>query len=89
VLPPIAPLPGMTNPNIRVGHSLAALFDPVLYPNLGTVLRIIQQGLAYLVDLSRQRVNEALTTLVGAGAIQVEYGGLRVTDLKALRIHAF
>ena len=79
----------MTNPNIRVARSLAALFNPVLYPGLGTVLRITQQELAYLVGLSRQRVNEALTTLTAAGAIQVEYGGLRVTHLQALRTQVF
>ena len=79
----------MTNPNIRVARSLAALFNPVLYPGLGTVLRITQQELAYLVGLSRQRVNEALTTLTAADAIQVEYGGLRVTDLQALRTQVF
>jgi len=79
----------MTNPNIRVARSLAALFNPVLYPGLGTVLRITQQELAYLVGLSRQRVNEALTTLTAADAIQVEYGGLRVTNLQALRTQVF
>ena len=79
----------MTNPNIRVARSLAALFNPVLYPGLGVVLRITQQELAYLVGLSRQRVNEALTTLAAQGVIQVEYGGLRVLDLKALRFQIF
>jgi len=79
----------MTNPNIRVARSLAALFNPVLYPGLGTVLRITQQELAYLVGLSRQRVNEALSTLAAQEAIRVEYGGLRVTDLQALRLKAF
>ncbi|MDD2809801.1 Crp/Fnr family transcriptional regulator [Rhodoferax sp.] len=79
----------MTNPNIRVARSLAALFNPVLYPGLGTVLRITQQELAYLVGLSRQRVNEALTTLAAEGAIEVEYGGLRVTNLAALRSQVF
>lgn len=79
----------MTNPNIRVARSLAALFNPVLYPGLGTVLRITQQELAYLVGLSRQRVNEALTTLASASAIEVEYGGLRVLDLQALRSRIF
>jgi CRP-like cAMP-binding protein len=79
----------MTNPNIRVARSLAALFNPVLYPGLGAVLRITQQELAYLVGLSRQRVNEALTTLTRAGAIDVEYGGLRVNNLQALRTHYF
>ena len=75
----------MTNPDIRVARSLASLFNPVLYPGVGEVLRITQQELAYLVGLSRQRVNEALTALAAQGAIKVEYGGLRVVDLQALR----
>jgi CRP/FNR family cyclic AMP-dependent transcriptional regulator len=75
----------MTNPDIRVARSLAALFNPVLYPGVGEVLRITQQELAYLVGLSRQRVNEALTNLAAQGAIRVEYGGLRVLNLQALR----
>ena len=79
----------MGNPNTRVARSLAALFNPVLYPGLGAVLHITQQELAYLVGLSRQRVNEALTTLTAAGAIEVEYGGLRVTNLQALRTQVF
>ncbi|MDD2713966.1 MAG: Crp/Fnr family transcriptional regulator, partial [Simplicispira sp.] len=37
----------------------------------------------------RQRVNEALTTLASHGAIQVEYGGVRVTNLQALRTGQF
>jgi len=79
----------MANPNIRVARSLAAMFNPVLYPGLGAVLRITQQELAYLVGLSRQRVNEALTTLAAENAITVDYGGLRVTDLQALRSRVF
>ena len=79
----------MTNPDIRVARSLASLFNPVLYPGVGAVLRITQQELAYLVGLSRQRVNEALTNLANQGSIRVEYGGLRVLDLQALRSHLF
>ena len=75
----------MNNPDVRVARSLAALFNPVLYPGVGEVLRITQQELAYLVGLSRQRVNEALTTLAEQGSIRVEYGGLRVLDISALR----
>ena len=75
----------MTNPDIRVARSLAALFNPVLYPSAGAVMRITQQELAYLVGLSRQRVNEALVALAAQGSIRVEYGGLRVLDLQALR----
>ncbi len=79
----------MTNPDIRVARSLASLFNPVLYPGVGAVLRITQQELAYLVGLSRQRVNEALTHLADQGCIRVEYGGLRVLDLSALRSNLF
>jgi DNA-binding FadR family transcriptional regulator len=61
------------------------LVNPVLYPSVGEVLRITQQELAYLVGLSRQRVNEALATLEAQGVIRVEYGGLRVLDRLALR----
>ena len=73
----------------RVARSLAALFNPVLYPGVGEILRITQQELAYLVGLSRQRVNEALTTLQAQGVIRVEYGGLRVLAPEALRSRVF
>jgi len=79
----------MNNPDLRVARSLAALFNPVLFPGVGDVLRITQQELAYLVGLSRQRVNEALTALEAQGTIRVEYGGLRILDLAALRSHGF
>ncbi len=79
----------MNNPDIRVARSLAALFNPVLYPGVGEILRITQQELAYLVGLSRQRVNEALNTLQAQGTIRVEYGGLRVLNLAALRSSVF
>jgi CRP/FNR family cyclic AMP-dependent transcriptional regulator len=79
----------MNNPDARVARSLAALFNPVLYPGVGQILRITQQELAYLVGLSRQRVNEALSTLQAQGAIRIEYGGLRVISLDALRSSVF
>jgi CRP/FNR family transcriptional regulator, cyclic AMP receptor protein len=75
----------MNDPDLRVARSLAALFNPVLYPGVGDVLRITQQELAYLVGLSRQRVNEALSALEAQGTIRVEYGGVRILDLQALR----
>ena len=75
----------LTSPDARVARSLAALFNPVLYPAVGDMLRITQQELAYLVGLSRQRVNQALAALQERGWISMEYGGLRVLDLAALR----
>jgi len=75
------------SPDARVALSLSALFNPVLYPGVHQVLRITQQELAYLVGLSRQRVNEALARLQERGMIRIEYGGLRVLDVQALRTH--
>jgi CRP-like cAMP-binding protein len=77
----------LNDPDARVARSLAALFHPVLYPGVGTLLRITQQELGYLVGLSRQRVNEALHALQERGLIRIEYGGVRVLDLAALRRH--
>jgi CRP-like cAMP-binding protein len=79
----------LNNPDLRVARSLAALFNPVLYPGVGEMLRITQQELAYLVGLSRQRVNEALTALATQGSIRVEYGGLRILNLEALRSQVY
>ncbi|TDM05435.1 MAG: Crp/Fnr family transcriptional regulator [Ideonella sp. MAG2] len=73
------------DPDTRVARNLAALFHPVLYPGVGQMLRITQQELAYLVGLSRQRVNEALKVLQARALIRIEYGGLRVLDLQGLR----
>ena len=75
----------LTHPDERVARSLAALFHPTLYPGVGEVLRITQQELGYLVGLSRQRVNQALDALQAAGVVRVEYGGVRVLSLDALR----
>jgi len=79
----------MNSPDARVARSLAALFNPALFPGVGEVLRITQQELAYLVGLSRQRVNLSLNTLQARSLIRVEYGGLRVLDLTALRSSVF
>jgi CRP/FNR family cyclic AMP-dependent transcriptional regulator len=75
----------MSSADARVARSLAALFHPVLYPGVGSLLRITQQELGYLVGLSRQRVNEALRALQHKGLIRIEYGGVRVLDLEGLR----
>ena len=69
----------------RVARGLAAMFHPVLYPGVGKLLRITQTELGYVVGLSRQRVNEALQALQTEGLIGIEYGGVRVIDLEALR----
>lgn len=75
----------LTNPEVKVARSLAALFNPALFSGVGQVLRVTQQEMAYLVGLSRQRVNEALRELERRGLILIEYGGLRILDHAGLR----
>ncbi len=79
----------MTNPELRLARHLAALFNPGLFSGVGEVLRITQQELAYLVGLSRQRVNEALRVLQARELIRIEYSGLRILDLHGLRTASF
>ena len=79
----------LDDPDVRVARSLAAMFNPVLFPGVWQTLRITQQELACLVGLSRQRVNEAPAALQADDMIAVEYGGLRVLNLAALRGDAY
>jgi CRP-like cAMP-binding protein len=74
----------ISNPEQRVARTLAGLLNPTLYPQIGNTLTITQQELAYLVGLSRQRVNVALKALEAQGTIRLEYGGLVVPDLHKL-----
>ena len=74
----------ISDPDLKVARNLAALFHPQLYPGVGSLLRITQQELGYLVGLSRQRVNQALNTLAARQLIRIEYGGVRVLDRAGL-----
>ena len=48
------------------------------------IVKLLQEN-AYREVMWRQRVNEALANLHARGLIDVEYGGLRVPDVQALR----
>lgn len=47
-------------------------------------LMISQEELAHLAGISRQRCNETLAGIKGAGLVQLDYGAVRVLDLQAL-----
>jgi len=74
----------MLDPEARVAHCLAALFNPYLYPGLGPQLQISQEEIGNLSGVSRQRANQALQVLEKAGLLRVEYGGITVLDLEGL-----
>jgi CRP-like cAMP-binding protein len=72
-------------PDARVARSLAALFNPVLYPDQAADIPISQEELGYLSGVSRQRANQALRVLEAAGLLEVDYGRIRILDLDGLR----
>ncbi|MFM0077059.1 Crp/Fnr family transcriptional regulator [Paraburkholderia sediminicola] len=74
----------LNGPDENVARCLSQLFNPRLFPGSGDGLRITQQELAYIVGLSRQRVNQALILLEQEKLISIEYGGLKVLDVNAL-----
>ena len=75
----------LLEPDARVARSLAAFFNPVLYPEQKTEVQISQEELGYLSGVSRQRVNQALQVLEKARLLKVEYGRIRILDLEGLR----
>ena len=77
----------LRGPEARLARSLAGLFNPVLYPGIGSSLPVSQEELGQLVGLSRQRVNQALKCLEAEGLLRVEYGSVSVLDLARLRTY--
>lgn len=69
----------------RIARCLGELFNPILYPGIGTRLSISQEEIGYLSGVSRQRVNQALRRLEGEGLLAVGYGGISVLDVDKLR----
>jgi len=75
----------MRDPEARVAHCLASLFNAQLYPGTENYLQISQEEIGHLSGLSRQRVNHALQVLQDKGLLRVEHIGVTVVNLSALR----
>jgi CRP-like cAMP-binding protein len=69
----------------QVMRALAGLFHPWLYPHGHSHLQISQEEVAALAGISRARCNRALKRLEELGLLKLEYGGLTVLNLEALR----
>ena len=75
----------LLDPEARVARCLAWLFNPFLYPGVGSKLQVSQEEIGYLSGISRQRVNQALQALERSGLLRVEYGAVTILDLEGLR----
>ena len=76
---------GLLGPDGRVACCLAGLFNPVLHPGFGSQLKISQEELGYLTNLSRQRVNQALQLLSEKKLLKAAYGRIEILDIAGLR----
>lgn len=75
----------ITDPTIRLARAICGLFNPVIYPGIGPLLKVSQVDLGELAGLSRQSVNVSLGELEKRGLLRRAYGGIFVEDLPALR----
>lgn len=72
------------DPLVKLARSILSLFNPVLYPGMGSSLFVSQEELGELAGLSRQRTNVAIKALENAGLVRANYGNLQILDLKGL-----
>lgn len=75
----------LLEPDARVARSLAAMFNPQLYPGSKRQIELSQEELGHIVGASRQRIGQALQALEKAGLIKVEYRMITVLDIGGLR----
>ena len=75
----------LLDPDARLARCLASMFNPVLYPESNLELKISQEEIGLLAGISRQRVNQALRKLEGAGLLHIDYGSITILDLAGLR----
>lgn len=75
----------LLEPDARVARSLAAMFNPQLYPGTARQIEMSQEELGHIVGASRQRISQALQVLERAGLIKVDYRLITVLDIEGLR----
>jgi CRP/FNR family cyclic AMP-dependent transcriptional regulator len=74
-----------SDPVTRLARALSGLYNPVLYPSMGSIVPLSQEELGELAGLSRQSVNAAIKKLDALGFVRAAYGGLLVKDIIGLR----
>lgn len=74
----------MLDAQARLARGLAWMFNPVLYPSVGSYLDISQEELGLLSGLSRQMTNKCLKALEDEGLLKIEHSGVRIVDLPRL-----
>lgn len=72
------------NAAARLAYTIAALYNPVLFPRTPDVLDMPQEDLGIFAGLSRQMTNRCLRQLAEAGLVMITPGGVKVLDVRGL-----
>ena len=70
---------------VRLAHTIAAMYNPVLFPRTPPVIEMPQEDLGLFAGISRQITNKSLHTLADDGLIQLMPTGLKVLDIEGLK----
>ena len=69
----------------RIARCIGMLFNAHLQPGVEARMQLSQEEIGYLSGVSRQRANQALSVLVDAKLVRLEYGGITVLNVEGLR----
>lgn len=72
----------------QVARALLGMIHPWLNPGRKCHLKISQEELAYLVGLSRQRCNQAISQFKNLAIVRTEYGGITILEAEQLESFA-
>ncbi|NNJ74457.1 MAG: Crp/Fnr family transcriptional regulator [Anderseniella sp.] len=70
---------------VRLAHTIAAMYNPVLFPRTPRVIEMPQEDLGLFAGISRQITNKSLHALADDGLIQLMPTGLKVLDIEGLK----
>lgn len=70
---------------VRLAHTIAAMYNPVLFPRTPPVIEMPQEDLGVFAGISRQITNKSLHTLADDGLITLIPTGLKVLDVGGLK----
>ena len=75
----------LLGPSTRMSRTIALLFNPILYPDVGLEMKITQEELGLLAGITRPIANQALKRLEALELITVQYGTVTILDLDGLK----
>ncbi len=70
---------------VRLAHTIAVMYNPVLFPRTPRVIEMPQEDLGLFAGISRQITNKSLHALADDGLIQLMPTGLQVLDIEGLK----